>query len=444
MRKYRSPNRPSFIELLEARRLLATLLGTPGDDNIIISFDPVTRDATVTGASNFADGTVFPASTENNHLSFFIDAGDGNDRIEIGAEPSSGFVPPVGGNILGGAGDDTLIGGNGHDNFHGGPGNDTIVGGYDMLWFTDATHGVHLNLEKGIVFDDGTGGTDQISGIRSVHGSEFDDRIYGGGLRNGGSFNGGGGNDLLVVSNSSPSFGLWGDLGDDTLIGGPGADTFNPGSGNDRIFGGGGNDLLEYNGHGYILEAGQPVLRFAHARLIRLDLGLVEDDGYGGRDIVRNVHNLYVDSAANDTIYGDAHDNDILSRRGIDVIYGLEGNDHLEIDQGSLLGGHGNDHLAIDQGILLGGHGNDRLDTRSSLVLIKGGPGADQINLWGPKYPIERIWMGVGDTLIDNRLDPNPADAVPVNNLQLPPREQPTPPSPNLKYVWYLRRWVLE
>src|SRR3954447_584201 len=79
----------AVFEQLEGRRLMSRvveLLGTSGDDHIVISFDPVSRDATVSGAANVADGTLFAASTHANRLYFNIDAGAGNDRVEMGLE----------------------------------------------------------------------------------------------------------------------------------------------------------------------------------------------------------------------------------------------------------------------------------------------------------------------------------------------------------------------
>jgi len=279
-----------------------------------------------------------------------------------------------------------------------------------MIQFADATNGVYLNLKKGIVYNDGHGGTDHISGINSVYGTLFNDRMYGGGSEDG-WFNGYWGNDVLVASKSSTaSFGLYGDDGDDTLIGNAGNNDMLPGAGNDSVFGRGGDDVLEY---GYLATEGA---------LIRLDRGLVENDGNGGRDIIKDIHNVRVDSLFNDTIYGDAQDNDIQSYGGTDLIYGQDGNDHLE----------------LDSGILLGGHGNDSLFTHRSVVLINGGPDADQVTLQGPKYPIERVWLGEGDTLTDDRYAPDSADPVPTNTLQLPA------PTSNPESVWYLNHWVLQ
>src|SRR4051812_46705602 len=77
------------IQEMEPRRLLSgfSLYGTSGDDHIVVSFDPLTGNATVTGASNVRDGTIFPAGSHQSRLSFDIDVGDGNDYVEIGLEP---------------------------------------------------------------------------------------------------------------------------------------------------------------------------------------------------------------------------------------------------------------------------------------------------------------------------------------------------------------------
>jgi Ca2+-binding RTX toxin-like protein len=129
---------------------------------------------------------------------------------------------------------------------------------------------------------------------------------------------------------------------------------------------------------------------------------------------------VYVGSAADETIFGLAGSDRISGGSGNDVIYGGEGNDHLlggdgddTLDGGSgndrllggvgddqlsggagndwlfgghgddvLLGGDGNDHLLGDRGtdILAGGDGNDRLLGGAGDDLLSGGRGDDQLH----------------------------------------------------------------
>src|SRR4051812_13931421 len=174
-RKLRKHSLVPSLQELEPRRLLSSfnLYGTSGDDHIVVSFDPLAGNATVTGASNVPDGTVFPAGTPESRLGFHIDVGDGNDYVEIGLEPPGkhGFYDASRATILGGAGDDELIGGNGSVTLNGGAGNDKLVARStedqwaNVVEFTGALKGVNVNLSDGIVYDDGEGGVDQVSGV---------------------------------------------------------------------------------------------------------------------------------------------------------------------------------------------------------------------------------------------------------------------------------------
>jgi hypothetical protein len=115
--------------------------------------------------------------------------------------------------LNGGAGDDVLFGGDGNDTLDGGSGNDTLNGGtgIDTVTYADATVGVTVNLVAGTAT--GGAGTDLLSNIENVVGSNFNDTIQGGSGTN--VIDGGAGNDILIGGGRS-----------DTLTGGAGADTF--------------------------------------------------------------------------------------------------------------------------------------------------------------------------------------------------------------------------
>ncbi len=375
------------------------VLGTSGDDHIVITINPTTHESTVTGASNIADGTVFPASTSTNRMNFLIDAGDGNDYVEVGLEPADehgSFNHAARSTLIGGRGNDTLIGGSGGVTLNGGAGNDTLVARSSSetkaVEFTGATSGIHVNLQDGKVYNDGQGGIDQISGVASVSGTPFDDKIYSGGIF-GGWLDGLDGNDLLVASPGDQTLGgLSGGDGDDTLIAGDGGTQLYPGKGDDYIFGGAGFDSLKYD-------------QGTEGALIRLDLGLVLNDGSGGRDFVEQIDSVSINSSHNDTIVGSAGNDEIMTHGGVDLISG----------------GDGNDRLVLEAGIMLGGAGDDNLNSNSSLVLIDGGAGADSIKLHGKKFLIEMIVGDPADTLTDNRYAPEPDEVSPVNTLVMPP-----------------------
>ncbi len=154
---------------------------------------------TLTGT---AGDDVLVAGTGNN----VINAGDGNDVLTAG----------TGNNELhGGAGNDLLFSGIGNDLLDGGTGIDTAN-------YVHATAGVTVNLSLIGAQNTLGAGTDTLTGIENLVGSNLNDSLTGdnnsnvidGGLGND-ILNGGGGDDFLI-----------GGLGNNTLTGGAGADTF--------------------------------------------------------------------------------------------------------------------------------------------------------------------------------------------------------------------------
>jgi VCBS repeat-containing protein len=154
---------------------------------------------TLTGTSG--DDVLVAGSGDN-----IINAGDGNDVLTAGS------------------GNNELHGGAGNDLLYSGPGNDLLDGGtgIDTASYAHATAAVTVNL--GLLGAQNTlgAGTDTLTGIENLVGSNFNDTLTGdnnnnvinGGLGND-ILNGGGGDDLLI-----------GGMGNNTMTGGSGADTF--------------------------------------------------------------------------------------------------------------------------------------------------------------------------------------------------------------------------
>ncbi|VVO60633.1 hypothetical protein PS896_00785 [Pseudomonas fluorescens] len=154
---------------------------------------------TLTGTAG--DDVLVAGSGDN-----IINAGDGNDVLTAGS------------------GNNELHGGAGNDLLYSGPGNDLLDGGtgIDTASYAHATAGVTVNL--GLLGAQNTlgSGTDTLTGIENLIGSNFNDTLTGdnnnnvinGGLGND-ILNGGGGDDLLI-----------GGMGNNTMTGGAGADTF--------------------------------------------------------------------------------------------------------------------------------------------------------------------------------------------------------------------------
>ncbi|MEG0116668.1 MAG: retention module-containing protein [Pseudomonas sp.] len=154
---------------------------------------------TLTGT---AGDDVLVAGTGNN----IINAGDGNDVLTAGSGNNE---------LHGGAGNDLLYSGAGNDLLDGGSGTDTAS-------YAHAAAAVTVNLGLLVAQNTLGAGTDTLTGIENLVGSNFNDSLTGdnnnnvinGGLGND-TLNGGGGDDLLI-----------GGLGNNTLTGGAGADTF--------------------------------------------------------------------------------------------------------------------------------------------------------------------------------------------------------------------------
>ena len=118
----------------------------------------------------------------------------GNDELE--GTPGDDVIVGLGGDdiIRGKGGNDTICGFNGDDIMHGGPGDDVMLGGYGSDWvsYETATSGVEVNLIQLWAFGENQG-LDEFRSVENAIGSSWDDHLEG-------------------------------NLGPNTLIGGPGAD----------------------------------------------------------------------------------------------------------------------------------------------------------------------------------------------------------------------------
>jgi len=164
---------------------------------------------------------------------------------------------------------------------------------------------------------------------------------------------------------------MYGNGGNDMLVGNYGADTLYGGDGNDMIEGDGGNDEL-HGGAGADMITGDP-----------------GDDilyGDGGNDVLGG-------GIGNDELHGGAGDDIFTGGMGDDVLYGDDGNDVFEGGQGNdeLHGGAGDDLMAggLGDDILFGGADND------GFGLIHGLFGSDII-----KSSTDAAGSGIGDDLL--------------------------------------------
>ena len=320
-------------------------------------------------------------------------------------------------NILGGAGNDTLLGDALANILSGGAGNDSLVGGAGLDWvsyaeLTAASQAVTVNLVTG----SGTGaaGNDTLSAIENILSGAGNDSLLGNDLANtldGGAgadiMAGGNGDDVYIVGDGDvvregggqgtdlillrrASFNLSGQAADnvmadmagltfsvtgnslanvltggeraDTLDGGSENDTLNGSAGNDSLIGGLGNDRLDGGADADTLSGGS---------------GDDNLNGGGGADWA-----IYAELAASsqaitiNLVTGratGAAGSDTLS--GIENILSGAGNDSLLGDSlaNFLMGGAGNDTVA-------GGDGDDTLTPGLGHDSILGGDGSDSVS----------------------------------------------------------------
>ncbi|HEX2546489.1 MAG TPA: calcium-binding protein, partial [Ramlibacter sp.] len=254
-----------------------------------------------------ADNTFlgFPGNDSINGTDFgrdLIDGGAGNDTLQ-GFSQDDTLVGNWGHDLLvAGSGNDVLLGNQGADTLIGGSGNDTMDGGAirDRTNYTDlnwvqyqnvgATTGVVIDLQTGIVGNDGLGGQDQLANVNFVTGTTHDDSITG-----------------------SSFFNLF--------------EQFEGLGGNDTIIGGVIDPLTGSNGNRVTYAAA------TNAVHVNLVTGQAQD-GMGGTDTLQNINQVRGGSG-NDTLIGsdvNAWTEGFDGRHGNDSIVGAGGNDQARYD----------------------------------------------------------------------------------------------------------------
>ncbi len=344
-----------------------TLLGGAGDDTL----------------NGSAGNDVLNGGVGNDQLA----GGDGDDSL-VGAAGNDSIQGQGGNDTLrGGAGKDTVLGGDGDDSIIAalGDGVDSIVGGEGsdsfeffgsnsantfnvgqaagLLTISIDTTTQSLSSDIELVQVTAAGGTDRInvadlSGVGAtelrLNAGTGNDRVQAdAGAKLGGVLLrvfGEAGNDLLVGTDSAEL--LSGGDGNDTLIGNDGDDTLSGDAGDDSIDGGAGSDVID-GGDG----------------LSTIDGGDGDDSLTGG--------------ILNDVINGGAGNDTLSGLNGNDVLNGMDGND-------SLAGGSDDDNLD-------GGAGDDTLDGGTDNDTINGNDGNDLVNGF---HGDDSILGGLGDDTI--------------------------------------------
>ena len=317
----------------------------------------------------------------------------------------------------GGAGADNLHGGAGEDTFYSSQGNDTFDGG-NLVFGPGGEENnlvfIHDPSAVTVTFDntgtgsgtaiDGWGDTDTFQYISRVHGSGYDDVIDASADNSQHFFVGHAGNDTILGGADFDKLSWWWETGtsgvvvnltgagagtatdtfgdtdsfsgiedfqgsalDDTFNGSAADDVFEGLQGNDTFNGSGGTDTVDYGVEQYYGYGGSTG--------ISVDLAAgAGTDTFGDTDSYNSIENIR-GTDFDDSITGDAGQNQLDGHAGNDMLDGGAGDDQLSGGDGNdtLYAGDGNDNLNGDDGndtlyggagrdILNGGNGDDILD----------------------------------------------------------------------------------
>ncbi|WP_438748667.1 M10 family metallopeptidase C-terminal domain-containing protein [Pararhizobium sp. O133] len=296
-----------------------------------------------------------------------ISGGDGNDVLSGNGGADS---------IQGGTGADTLDGGDGNDVLQGGDGDDTLTAGsgVDLVYGNSGNDRFFIvagwNGGVGEAFFGGAGydtfdtSTVIFSGfdayINLQDGEFYDIDFPGSGPISLASVEKaitGDGNDVLIGSAEANA--LLAGAGNDTISGLAGNDTLGGGDGNDRLDGGAGADYLSGG-------TGSDTADYSSSS-VGLGVSLFNpavNTGDAAGDTYNSIENLF-GSNFNDGLNGNTGINTIRGRDGGDTLKGYAGNDSLYGDGGNdtLIGGEGADNL-------LGGAGSDTASYRDATAAV--------------------------------------------------------------------------
>jgi len=370
-----------------------------------------------------------------------LDGGDGSDTAYYGlaaggvtVDLSIATAQDVGGgdgsdtlisieNIIGSSHDDILTGDSGDNGFRGGAGIDTLIGGdgSDTASYADATGGVTVDLSiTAAQAIGGELGSDTLTSIENLTGSEYDDTLTGDSSAN--VLTGGGGNDTLN-----------GGDGDDRLV--------ISSSGNSSVDGGAGFDtvVLPVSTSGSILPTWDEADPSATFEIADSESGLVAQIrnaeaveftnatfglalGGPGDDVLTASlplqRNYMIAGTGNDSVTGGAGDDLLFAGLGNDTIFGLGGDDKIAGGSGTdtaVFSGNYADYAVTqnDDGSLsvAGPDGNDTLTGIQDLqfddqtvsapsLTITGTGGNDNLDNTGTEVTINAL--GGDDTITDS------------------------------------------
>ncbi len=327
-----------------------TIIGGDGNDVIYGG----AGDDSVVGGNGGADGEDGDTLIGGDGNDIIYGGGSGDDSIE-GGEGDDTLVGADGNDVIyGGDGDDSIVGGDGDETLVGGDGNDVIYGGTnDQIWGGIGSDTFRVTGGNATLFgNDELGGdsdrdllivesanrvvltdsTLQIDGLPTIALIDIDEARLAGDDDN----------NSIDASGFSGEAVLLGGNGDDTLLGGTGNDTLLGGSGDDLLSGGTGDDLFSFNASDL---GNKTITEFAGGGIDTLDFTLLAagvtvdladpatQTVAGGLAITLVTPDQFENvfgTSFNDTIRGNASDNQIFGFGGRDLLEGRAGNDTLQ------------------------------------------------------------------------------------------------------------------
>lgn len=311
-------------------------------------------------------------------------------------------------------GDDLLFASLGNDTMDGGADRDVII--YDVGLFTNgiAVNNTATAIGGLLAFttDKRGFGTDELIGIENLHGTNFGDTIYVGGM--GGTYTQDRAGDDLIVASQDPN------VVDDHF--------FVAGSGNDTLIGSAEQDVVDYLGWDTADGAG-PITQG-----VNVDLAAgTATDGWGDTDALTSIERVYGTNFV-DTLLGDDARNEFDGRAGDDLIDGRGGDRDrvryiddpsavsVDLASGTATDGWGDTDtlLSIEEvrgsefnDTILGDDGPNSLDGEGGDDLIRGFGGDDFLEGFTGNDTLEggagrdTFRPGEGNDLVDGGTQPN-------------------------------------
>jgi uncharacterized delta-60 repeat protein len=341
-----------------------TVAGTTGADTITISQEQANIAVVRNGTK-----TTHPAATVQR---LKVIGGSGNNAVTINvALPAEVFGGPGNNRITTAAGDDSILTGAGNDTIDTGDGFDhvTSAAGDDAITLGDWLQADDLDQSRNINAGAGNDTITTGKGSDSIDTGDGNNRVITGALAD--FMSGGEGPDHIEL----PQGTVYGNSGDDTIIGGDGGIEVNDRYGKNSITTGAGNDKIWASDEGEVISCG------GGDDLVHAGGGNDTVDAGAGNDVI------YAETG-DDDLYGDDGNDKIFAGYGDDIIRGWGGDDTVDADNGNdwVLGGDGADKVA-------GGDGDDTLGGGAQKDTLDGGMGTDRLNGHGGH---DRLYGGAG------------------------------------------------